>query len=280
MRIAVYGSEYQDGHFDSISRLFDSLSHYNAWVEIESSFYDYLCSKLPAPPVVNDVITDNDFSAAIALSIGGDGTFLRTTQWVAHKGIPILGINTGHLGYLTGADMSDIDEVIKELFSDRYKIETRTMLQVTNNAGVKFEHPYALNEVTVLKQDTSAMLTMHASVNGTDLTSYLGDGLILSTPTGSTAYNLSVGGPIMEPSTHCWVLSPISPHSLTMRPVVLRDDTVVKITTKSRVDLYRVSIDGRSFSCPSGSSIEVSKAPFSAKVIQRLNHNFADTPGP
>ena len=278
MRIAIYGNKYQDKFFAPLERLFVALSSRNAWVAIDRSFHDYLCRHTSVAPVVNEVIDEeSNFDAAIALSIGGDGTFLRTAEKVARRGIPILGINTGHLGYLADASVENIDEVVDNLFSGNYKIEERTVLHVATDSGVIIDNPFALNEIAISRQSTALMMSMHTWVNGSDLTTYKGDGLIISTPTGSTAYNLSVGGPILEPTSNNIVLSPISAHSLTMRPLVLRDDCTIRVTTNSRAQQYLVSIDGRPFTFDIGTSITVRKADFTVKVIQHTGHNFADT---
>ena len=278
MRIAIYGNKYQDKFFAPLERLFEALSSRNAWVAIDRSFHDYLCRHTSVAPVVNEVIDEeSNFDAAIALSIGGDGTFLRTAEKVARRGIPILGINTGHLGYLADASVENIDEVVDNLFSGNYKIEERTVLHVATDSGVIIDNPFALNEIAISRQSTALMMSMHTWVNDSELTSYKGDGLIISTPTGSTAYNLSVGGPILEPTSNNIVLSPISAHSLTMRPLVLRDDCTIRVTTNSRAQQYLVSIDGRPFTFDIGTSITVRKADFTVKVIQHTGHNFADT---
>lgn len=278
MRIAIYGNKYQEKFFAPLERLFGALAGRNAWVAIDRSFYDYLCCHTSVVPVVNEVIDEeSNFDAAIALSIGGDGTFLRTAEKVARRGIPILGINTGHLGYLADASVENIDEVVDNLFSGNYKIEERTVLHVTTDSGVVIDNPFALNEIAISRQSTALMMSMHTWVNDSELTSYKGDGLIISTPTGSTAYNLSVGGPILEPTSNNIVLSPISAHSLTMRPLVLRDDCTIRVTTNSRAQQYLVSIDGRPFTFDIGTSITVRKADFTVKVIQHTEHNFADT---
>jgi len=278
MRIAIYGNKYQEKFFAPLERLFGALAGRNAWVAIDRSFYDYLCCHTSVVPVVNEVIDEeSNFDAAIALSIGGDGTFLRTAEKVARRGIPILGINTGHLGYLADASVENIDEVVENLFSGNYKIEERTVLHVATDSGVIIDNPFALNEIAISRQSTALMMSMHTWVNDSELTSYKGDGLIISTPTGSTAYNLSVGGPILEPTSNNIVLSPISAHSLTMRPLVLRDDCTIRVTTNSRAQQYLVSIDGRPFTFDIGTSITVRKADFTVKVIQHTGHNFADT---
>lgn len=279
MKIAIYGNEYQDRYFCFLERMFDLLALSDVHTSIDGNFYEYLCRVMNKHPQVDSVITDNTTAEAdVALSIGGDGTFLRTAEKVAQKGIPILGVNTGHLGYLADANVEDIDNVVKDLLSHNYKIEERTVLYVTSDAkDVVIDNPYALNDVSIMRQDTALMICMHTLVNGYDLTTYKGDGLIISTPTGSTAYNLSVGGPILEPTSSNMVLSPISAHSLTMRPLVLRDDSEIRVTTTSRVPMYRISVDGRPFSLPVGSTITVRKADFRVKVIQHTDHNFADT---
>lgn len=277
MRIAVFGNTYQEQHLDSLLQLFERLSHRNAWVEMERSFYNYLCRMLPTPPKVNDIITGDDFNAAIALSIGGDGTFLRTAQRVGSKEIPILGINTGHLGYLADVKVDEMDAGLDNLFNGDFRVENRTMIEVTS-PDIKIEcWPYALNEVAILKQDTASMITMKASVDGAGLADYRADGLIISTPTGSTGYNLSVGGPIVAPQAPVWIISPVAAHSLTMRPLVVSDDSVVSVNTRSRTSSYRVSLDGRSVTLPVSTTIIMKRAPFVTKVVQRLDHRFVDT---
>lgn len=277
MRIAVYGNSYQEEHLEELSALFELLSTHNAWVEIEASFYHYLCKVLPTPPKINDVIEGDDFSAAIALSLGGDGTFLRTAQWVGKKEIPILGINTGHLGYLADVRISDVGKCLECVFNGNHRIDSRTMIEVDCAETDVDGWPYALNEVAILKQDTSSMIDMEARIGDALLANYRGDGLIVSTPTGSTGYNLSVGGPILEPSAPVWAISPIAAHSLTMRPLVVSDDSVFSVTTHSRSDAYRLSLDGRSVSLAAGTTVTMRRAPFVTKVIQSQDHHFSDT---
>ena len=278
MRIAVFGNTHQDKYIDGIILLFKTLSKYNIDIQIQEKFFDYLCKVSAEPPVSHKIITDDDFDADIAISLGGDGTFLRTAKRVSQKNIPILGINTGHLGYLTDATMDEVEIVIDDIVNNQYKVECRTLLEVVPlDPHFTIPQPFALNEVAILRQDTSSMISVETSVNDTYFTTYKGDGLILSTPTGSTAYNLSVGGPILDPNAQNIVLSPISPHSLNMRPLVLRDDSVITISTISRADSYNVSIDGRSNTLPIGTAITIRKAPFTIKVVQSLRHSFIST---
>lgn len=277
MRIAVFGNRYQEAHIEELSTLFDLMSRHNVWVEMEESFYNYLCSVLTSPPEVNDLIKGDDFNAAIALSIGGDGTFLRTAQRVGEKEIPILGINTGHLGYLADVTVNEANDKLQNLLDGKYHVESRTMIAVTSPDAKLDLWRYAINEVAILKEDTSSMIEMEATVDDSHLATYLADGLIVSTPTGSTGYNLSVGGPIVAPSAPVWAISPVAAHSLTMRPLIVADDSVISVTTRSRSETYRISLDGRSQTLPVGTTIEMRRAPFVTRVIQRLDHRFTDT---
>ena len=190
--------------------------------------------------------------------------------------MPILGINLGHLGYLTNGHLDGSNSIIDDVLAGNYRIEERTMLQVECD-GVDISHPWALNEVAILRHDTSSMLDMETSLRSHSLTTYRGDGLIVSTPTGSTAYNMSVGGPILEPTTSCLVLSPISPHSLTMRPLVVRDDSIIVVRTHTRATHYEVSIDGEVTLCPTGSALTIKRAAHCARVVQLTSNNFAST---
>jgi NAD+ kinase len=279
MRIAIYGNTHQADHLNELSRFFASLSAHNVWIAMDSRFHNYLKEVLPDAPAVNEVIeAGDDFSAALAISIGGDGTFLRTARWVAEREIPIIGINTGHLGYLADVHISEAEHMLADMHGGMFKTEARSLMQVELPVGAPDCWPYALNEVAFLKKDTASMLSAHASINGEDLTSYIGDGLIIATPTGSTGYNMSVGGPIIEPTSASWVLSPIAPHSLTMRPLVVSDSSLIDVTTDSRaVSSYLLSLDGRSISLPSGSVVKLKRAPFVVRVVQRTAHHFASS---
>lgn len=277
MRILLFGNEYQQRYTTELHRLIKMLRMRNADIVVEQDFFGYLreCLDIRIGGLVGMAACDMD--GDVALSIGGDGTFLRTARVMARKDVPVLGINTGHLGYLADAGVSEMERVVGELYDGQYKIGRRTMLEIITDCNVHINNPLALNEVAILRQDTCSMLKMRTWVNGIDLTTYRGDGLVVSTPTGSTAYNLSVGGPLIEPTAHVMVLSPISAHSLTMRPLVLRDDSIIAIETVSRTQQYLVSLDGEVYSFPSGVAVTVKKSDVFVKIIEPLNHNFADT---
>lgn len=273
-RIVIFGNTYQKGDVNRVLSLMEYLRSRGLEVAVEQDYLRYLCRDrdVDLPSFDAGSIPDAD----MAFSLGGDGTFLTTVMWASPNGLPILGINLGHLGYLTAGNLDESSDMIDDVLAGNYRIEERSMLQVKCDA-VDIAHPWALNEVAILRHETSSMLDMETWLQGCELTTYRGDGLIVSTPTGSTAYNMSVGGPILEPTTSCLVLSPISPHSLTMRPLVVRDDSQVVVRTHSRAEYYEVSIDGEVSLCPTGSSLTICRSPYCARVVQRQSNNFANT---
>lgn len=277
MKLAIFGNNHQHQYIGRIADFFSFLRQQDIEFAVQHSFASYIKSQMP------DILPFNFFDdhsvpqADAALSIGGDGTMLHTAYWIAGSAIPVMGLNTGHLGYLTAAGIDEAEEMVMRLLNADYKIEERTLLQVDTSFDKTIDRPFALNEVAILRQDTSSMISMQTAINGTHLTTYKGDGLVICTPTGSTAYNMSVGGPILEPTASCMVLSPISPHSLNMRPLVIRNDSTITVSTQSRASNYQVSIDGRLIQCPNGSTVTVRKAPFSVRILQKSTHDFAHT---
>lgn len=274
MKIAIFGNEYQSQHAQGISSLLWALREQAVETMIELKFHAFLVEQGMAVEEIPAFDAATLPPVDLAMSVGGDGTFLTTVMWIGSRQTPIVGINTGHLGYLTAYRLDEAATAVSQLLAGDYGVEARTMLEVACS-GIDITHPYALNEVAILRHDTSAMLHMLTMLNGIELTTYLGDGLIVSTPTGSTAYNLSAGGPIISPSAQCMVLSPLSPHSLTMRPLVVPDDAIVTITTHSRAARYQMSIDGEVHVCPEGTTVTVRKAPFQAMVVQPRGRHFA-----
>lgn len=275
-RLVIFGNSYQQDGTARVHALLAYLCERGLEIAIEKEYQRYLDNDNGTASSYRSFDTSEVPDADLALSLGGDGTFLTTVMWVSSQGMPILGINSGHLGYLTAGSLDEARNIIDDVLEGNFRIEERTMLQVSCDT-VEIPHPWALNEVAILRHDTSSMLDMETWLRSHQLTTYRGDGLIVSTPTGSTAYNMSVGGPILEPTTSCMVLSPISPHSLTMRPLVVRDDSVIVVRTHSRASSYEVSIDGEVTLCPTGSSLTIGRAPYCARVVQRQNNNFAST---
>lgn len=277
MKIAVFGSLYQTEKVLQARRLFQTLEKFDAEVYICDDFYHFLVHEMDLDPGYTGLISGNDFQADLALSVGGDGTFLKTAQRVSDKGIPILGINTGRLGFLADVSDREIEDVMLEVFKNYYKVEDRTLLEVSSDRLTGDFYPYALNEVAILKRDASSMISIHTTLGENYLNTYLADGLIISTPTGSTAYSLSAGGPVIIPQAKNFVLSPVAPHSMTVRPLVVNDDEVITLEIRSRSNNFLLSLDGRSIVLDAGSKVTIHKAPFVIRVVKRYNHNFTDT---
>jgi len=278
MTIAIYGSRRQQGNIENISSLIRSLSEKGARIILHSKLYRHLCELAAETGQWNIyAVTDNDsFSADLALSIGGDGTFLRTARWVGAKKIPIAGINAGHLGFLTSFDIEDAENFADNLFSRKFRIESRAKIEVSIPEIAGFEPTDALNEVVAIKSDTASMITVDATLDGTPLASYLADGLIVSTATGSTGYNLSVGGPILQPKTPSFVITPIAAHSLTMRPLVVAESSAIKLKVTSRADSFLMSVDGKYHHLPCGVGLNLRKSSNSIRILLPEKETFAD----
>lgn len=272
--IAIYGNRHQERYLDKIGRFLDSLRGFGFRLVVAPRFADYLDS-------VGINVNEGERSdslpseAVMVVSIGGDGTFLRAAQWVGRSGVPILGINTGHLGFLASYSFADLDPMLDAIRGGNFRREQRLLLKVECDSLPATVWPYALNEVAVMKSETSSMINVNAEIDGFFLADYLSDGLIISTPTGSTAYNLSVGGPILQPTLHCMALSPIAPHSLTMRPLVVDAGSSLTLRPTSRSSEFRLSIDGKSAVIPCGSTVSVSKADFMIVALRIPSDNFA-----
>lgn len=276
MKVAILGKQYNTLHRDAMQQLFDTLTNHKNEIVIEESFYNMLHkdSSLQLPD--NCSVTDNNFDAQMALSIGGDGTFLETALRIGNRGIPILGINTGHLGFLADLSSNDIRTSLSDILQGNYNIEKRSLLQVdADNLGTLW--PYALNEVAILKQDSASMISVRTSIDGEYFNTYQADGLLIATPTGSTAYALSAGGPILVPQAANWVLAPVAPHSFTVRPLVVNDDVVITLQVSCRTGKFLLSCDGRSVKMKAGQIITLRKAPFTINVVKGNNHSFSKT---
>lgn len=277
MKVGVFGSAYQVEKQNPIKRLFGKLHELGAEVYVDGRFYTFVTEVLTYKPDISGELIKDDFSLDLALSVGGDGTFLRTAARINKKEIPILGINTGRLGFLADVGTNEIEDTLDEIFKNYYKIEERTLLRLHTEEHAFRGYNYALNEIAVLKRDTSSMITIHTSLNDDYLTSYQADGLVIATPTGSTAYSMSVNGPILLPQGHSLVLSPVAPHSLNVRPLVVPDDYVITLGVESRSRNFLISLDGRSEVFPAGTQLSIRKADFTTKVVKRYNHTFYQT---
>jgi NAD+ kinase len=277
MKIALFGNIYQKHKSAAIKDFLNAADKYSIELAISKDFNDFLEKNMQIKVPATEIINDNDFTADIAVCMGGDGTFLNVARIVGCKQIPILGINTGRLGFLTSCSSENIAKAVSDLCNGNYNIEERSLLNISSNEFDIQDYPFALNEIAILKHDIASMISIRTSINGEYLTTYQADGLIISTPTGSTAYSLSVGGPIIVPQSDTVALTPVAPHSLNMRPIVLCDNYQIDIQVESRSGNFLISIDGRSHSCPEKVNLCIRKASYSVKVITTQGETFFST---
>lgn len=276
MLVSVFGNTCQANKSQELQALLHTLLQSGLSVEIEASFYKWLqergitaiqsCSCVKCPSPLSQII----------ISAGGDGTLLQACRWAAISGIPVAGINTGHLGFLTAWHSTDTQALAQAIHTGNISIESRTLLEVSYQGMSADVWPYALNDVSLLKENTGSMIRVRTSIDNNYLTDYEADGLVISTPAGSTAYNLSAGGPILQPTVPAIVLTPVAPHTLTMRPLVVSDGSHITACTYSRTGSYLLTIDGVATSLPSGVQVQVSRAPFELRLVGRPGYSFAD----
>lgn len=277
MKFALFGNIYQSRKSANITKIMECLAEREAEVLVESQFYDYLIATGRIEPGSVGVFEDGDFTADFVISMGGDGTLLRAAGHVGGKNIPILGINMGRLGFLADIVPCEIEGAISSLYDGNYAIEEHTVIQAEADGRPLAGASTALNDIAVLKRDNASMITIHAEVNGEYLVTYQADGLIVCTPTGSTAYSLSNGGPIMVPRTGTICLTPVAPHSLNIRPIVIPDDTTVTLTVESRSHNFLIAVDGQSEKCAENTRLTIHKAPYSIKIVKRSSQRYFTT---
>ena len=276
MRFALFGNIYQAKKSALVRKLLCALEEREAEVYVDRPFYEYLTRQLQFDLQPGRLIDGNQFEADYAVSMGGDGTFLQTASRVGDKGIPIIGVNTGRLGFLADVSGSEIEQTVQGIYDGNFHIESRSVLQVEYSRSGD-SYPYALNEVAVLKRDNSSMISIRVDINGEYLTTYQADGLIVNTPTGSTGYALSVGGPIMSPSSGTLGIVPVAPHSLAIRPVSICDTAEVRLRVESRNHNFLVAIDGRNETCSDTTTLTIRRAPYDVKVLKRSDSSFFRT---
>lgn len=278
LRIALFGNIYQSKKNQYVTNILNKLRQMKATICIECAFADFLHGVLGIDLEEYTVFGQwDEIRADLAISIGGDGTFLGTAAKVGEKGIPILGINTGRLGFLADVSPDTIDESLDALARGEYVVEERKQLSVMKDGILSDFYPYALNEAAVLKHDNSSLIEIETYINSNFLATYLADGLIVATPTGSTGYSLSVGGPILIPQSGTICISAVAPHSLSVRPVVVRDDVEIRLHIKSRTGNFLLATDGRSESLPDSTAITLRRAPHLIRVIKIEHKHFFDT---
>jgi len=279
MKIAIFATHFSEELESYWMELLGKLNYFNFDITIYEPIYSILSEKhllrenTTAFRDSEDIKDNVDF----LFSIGGDGTLLKTITLIKDSGIPILGFNTGRLGFLSGISKEDISDAIENILGGNYKIEKRSLIKIVKPANLFGEDNYALNEITVHKRDSSAMVMIHAYINDVFLNTYWADGLIVSTPTGSTAYSLSCGGPIVTPDSNNFILTPIAIHNLTVRPIVVPDNVCIKLKVEGRIDNYLVTLDSNNVVTSSSIELEIKKENFYINIVQQNHQSFFST---
>lgn len=277
LKFAIFGNEYQAKKSASIEIILNYLDKRGAEVYVESTYYDFLAREQHLKLNVAGVFEDYNFDVDYVISMGGDGTFLKAASRVGAKGTPIIGINMGRLGFLADVLPSEIESALDSLYAGECQIEEHAVIQVEPKGGVLAGNPFALNDIAVLKRDDASMISIRTMVDGEFLVTYQADGLIVSTPTGSTAYNLSNGGPIIIPQSGSLCLTPVAPHSLNIRPIVINDTAEITLDIESRSHNYLVAIDGRSERMTEETRLVIRRAAHSIKIVKQRNQRYFST---
>ncbi len=281
MKVAIYGQFYQQSSEDYINILIDALETQKLTIFIEADFLKILHQQkiIQKKYKTFHSFSDLDSSFDLFFSIGGDGTMLRSATYVSAHSIPIIGINPGRLGFLATVQKENIKNAVENIVNKKFTVAERSVLQITTNPEIEDlqQLNFALNEIAVSRKNTTSMITVSTYLNDEYLTSYWADGLIIATPTGSTGYSLSCGGPVLAPNTNALALTPIAPHNLNARPLVIPDDTELKLQVSGREKDYLVSLDSRIVTVASETEIFIKKAPFTIKMVQLPNESFLKT---
>jgi len=277
MTIAIFGKSFDPLHSKEIAQLINGLIAHKHELIVFDEFSEYLKSTI-------GFASENIFSeheelknVSLMISVGGDGTILNTLTYIRHFEIPVLGINTGRLGFLSTVNTNEIAEIIEAIDSGNYECEERSVLELTSADNLFSPVNYALNEMAIHKNDRSSMITISTYLNDVYLNSYWADGIIVSTATGSTAYSMSCGGPIVLPGSQVLVITPIAPHNLNVRPIVVPDKLTIRLEVEGRDEQHLVSLDSRSINLDSATPLEVKKAPFKMKLVRLRDRSFVET---
>lgn len=279
MKIAIYGRPFNEpAVLPYIQQVFDVLAQHKVDIYVHQQLHDFLKDQLRNAKY--DILKDHDHvreSIDLMITLGGDGTLLDMVTLIRDSETPVIGINFGRLGFLASVNKSDIAAAIYAVVNKQFTLDSRELLQIGSDEKIFGDDNFALNDFTIHKRDDSAMITMHASLNGEFLNSYWGDGIIISTSTGSTAYSLSCGGPIIFPKSNSIVVTPISPHNLNVRPIVLPDSSVLTFEVECRSANYLVSCDSRTAIIEKNMKFNIQKAGFRLNLIRLNNESYLST---
>ena len=277
MKIAIFGKSFSPEHKEYLELLFYKLEEFGAELCIYGPYFNLLPADIAVPKKIELFSTHMDLNCKFLISMGGDGTILDTIPFVRDSGIPILGINLGRLGFLASISKDEISAALESVLKNEYSVEKRALLKLEQPSDIFGDLNFALNDITIYRNNTTSLIVVHVYVDGIFLNSYWGDGLIISTPTGSTAYSLSVGGPIVTPGSKNFIIAPIASHNLTVRPIVLQDSSVIKIKIEGREDKYLMTMDSRHSAISKDDEIIIKRCSFNVNLVQMNNKNFYTT---
>jgi len=279
MKVALFGKDYKEDQQKYLQQIIDELVNNGSQLRFYQPFYNKIkeALKLPENPEFFNTHLDLIENTDMLFSIGGDGTILDTVPFVRDSGIPILGINLGRLGFLSSISKNEIIQALDSIFKGEYYLDKRTLLQLDQPGEIFGNLNFALNDLTIYRNNTTSLIVVHVYVDDKFLNSYWGDGLIVSTPTGSTAYSLSVGGPIMSPGSQNFVIAPIASHNLTVRPVVIQDSSTIRIKIGGREDTYLMTMDSRHSSINKEDELVIRKCDFEVNLVEMNNKDFFST---
>jgi NAD+ kinase len=280
MKIAVFGTTVSESFIPVLTEFFDFLKIGKIEVQLFKPFYTFLVNELKSEPYCTSFFQsyqDFDNKCDFIFSVGGDGTFLQSVLNIRNFDIPVIGVNSGRLGFLADISEDQVHNALTNIFNHNYTLLERSMLQVDFSGKENMGFNFALNEMTVLKTDTSSMINVYAYLDKELLNNYWADGLIIATPTGSTAYSLSVGGPILTPDSENFVITPLAPHNLTIRPLVVPDNYEIKLKVEGRGTQFLASLDSRSIAVDLSTIITIKKASFKLKTLQLPDQTFFST---
>jgi NAD+ kinase len=280
MNIAIYGKKIiTKADFKDFEEVFKAIADFGWNPIVEETLKQELVKTKPSYQALETFNSYQDFTSGIdfALSIGGDGTFIKTANYVRDSNVPVFGINLGRLGFLATVSREQIRHSFQLIQDKKYNFQERSLISVETERNIFDSDHYAFNEVTLQRKNTASMVSIHAELNGEFLNTYWADGLIISTPSGSTAYNLSCGGPIVVPTCNVHIITPIAAHNLNVRPMVIPDNLELKLRINGRASNYLVGLDGKAKELKNGEEIVVKKAPFKIRIIEFENYTFLET---
>ena len=279
MRIAIYGRDFNDSVLPFVQEVFNALAAHQIEISVYLKFYNYIKNKVSLPSNLitfsnhKELLNETD----VLLSLGGDGTLLDTLALVRDSKIPVIGINFGRLGFLASINKTEIKEAIEALVNGEYSLDKRGILSLESQNDLFGDESFALNDMTIHRRDNSAMMIIHAFMNGEFINSYWADGLTIATPTGSTAYSLSCGGPIILPNAQNFVITPIAPHNLNVRPIIIPDDVKLTFEIEARSTKFLLSCDSRTVTVDRSVKIGIKKADFNINLIRLNNESYLTT---